>query len=36
MTSYDQTKMTGLEHATAVQRSITSEMGMRNGRPMVF
>jgi len=35
MTSYDQTKMTDLEHATAEQRSITSKIGIRNGSPMV-
>jgi len=33
MTLYDQTKMIELEHTTAVQSSITSETGIRDGSP---
>jgi len=35
MTLYDEAKMTELQHTSAVQRSITSEIGIRDGSPMV-
>jgi len=35
MTLYDQKNITWLEHATTVQISITSEIGERDGGPMV-